>query len=450
MELIAALPLVGPLLATVLPFLLVLGVVVFVHEFGHYIVGRWCGIGAEVFSIGFGRELFGWTDRRGTRWRVAALPLGGYVKFTGDADASSSHADPATLARLSPEERGRSFHLASVERRALTVFAGPAANFLLSIVIFAMMALGQGRPADGPVIGEISADVNPEFAQALRPGDRVTSVNGREVADFAALQAALLETEGAEAQATVVRDGTAQTLTISFRPPARVDGLAPGGAAEAAGLQVGDVIVGVDGREIGGFSDLQRATQDSGGQPMTLTVLRDGATFETAITPQMGQATDPVTGATVPRPLLGVQKFSREIMPLVEPVGPASAVGFGVQRTWDVIALSLSGLADVISGREEAREVLGGPIRIAEVSGDAAASGVAVFIGLIAVLSTSIGLINLFPIPILDGGHLMFYAIEKLRGRPLRERWQEIGNGVGLALVLSLMIFATFNDLSRF
>ena len=445
MDLIAQLPLVGPLLTTVVPFIVVLSIVVFVHEYGHYIVGRWCGIGAEAFSIGFGREIVGWTDRRGTRWRIGALPLGGYVKFLGDSDASSSHVDPAALARLSAEERRHSFHTASVGRRALTVAAGPMANFLLSIVIFAGVALSQGAPVQGPVVGEIATDANPDFAAALSPGDRVLTLDGETLEDFAALQSALLASDGAEQVARVLRrDGREETVTVSFRPPARVDAVVPGGAAEEAGLQPGDVVVAIDGETIDGFGALQRVTAASGGKALLLTVQRGEQTFDVALTPRLENPDDPTS-----RPLLGIQKQGTELLPLIEPVGPIIAVGFGVSRTWDIIVVSLTGLAEVVTGAQKADEVLGGPIRIAEVSGEAASRGLGVFIGLIAVLSTSIGLINLFPIPILDGGHLMFYAIEKLRGAPLREKWMELGNRIGLALVLMLMLFATFNDIAR-
>jgi len=449
MDLLAQIPLIGPTLAVVAPFILVLAIVVFVHEFGHYIVGRWCGIGADVFSVGFGKELYGWTDRRGTRWRIAALPLGGYVKFSGDADASSASADPQALARMTDAERARSFHHAALGRRALTVLAGPVANFILSIVIFALMALGQGRPLDAPVIGAISDDANPEFAQALRPGDRISAVDGAPVADFAALQAALQASDGAPVAVTLAGESGARTVEVIFRAPARVDGVSAGGAAEAAGVKPGDVIVAIDGAPISGFAELQRRTAASAGAPMTLSIRRGDALLALSLTPQVTQTTDPATGAAMSRPMLGIQKQSSEILPVVEPVGPLSALGFGVERTWMVVALSLSGIAEVVTGAQDAKDVLGGPIRIAEISGEAAASGVATFVGLIAVLSASIGLINLFPVPVLDGGHLMFYAIEAVRGRPLRERWQEIGNGIGLALVLSLMIFATFNDLAR-
>ena len=439
------------LAATVIPFLLVLSIVVFVHEYGHYIVGRWCGIGAEAFSIGFGKELYGWTDRRGTRWKLSALPLGGYVKFLGDADAASTVKDPERWARLDAEQRAHSFHDASVGRRALTVLAGPGANFLLSVAVFASMALAAGAPADGPTIGALSDDLNSEFREAVAPGDRIVSVDGAPVSSFAEMTEALLDAKGAAIALDVEdgEDGARRTVTVRFLPPARVDGVTPDGPAAQAGLEQGDVVTAVDGAPIGGFPGLQAAVEAADGSTLTLEIRRDDETFEARLAPEISEIADRTTGETVSRPLIGIQKQFTELEPAREGVGLIGALGHGVARTWTVIAMSLTGIWDVISGAQEADEVLGGPVRIAELSGQAAAQGVATFVGLIAVLSTSIGLINLFPIPVLDGGHLMFYAIESVRGEPLRERWQALGNQIGLALVLALMAFATLNDLAR-
>ncbi len=441
MSLIAELPLIGPALAAAIPFILVLGIVVFVHEYSHYIVARWCGIGAEAFSVGFGREIYGWTDKRGTRWKISILPLGGYVKFLGDADASSSTRDEARLQALSPADRAHSFHTASVERRAATVAAGPVFNFLLSILIFAAMALAQGAVSQKPVIGGLADDANPDFADVIAPGDAFRSISGEPVETFTQLLETLRDAEGAPTTATILRDGVERQVEFTFRTAARIDGLSPGGPAAEAGLQVGDVITAVDDEPIDGFADLQTRIARSGDAPLTVEALRDGETVTTTLTPRLDEASG--------RALIGVTKSATEIEPLIEPVGPLSALTVGVERTWMIIDLSVKGLRDVVTGAQPADEVLGGPIRIAQISGDAAGQGIGVFIGLIAILSTSIGLINLFPIPILDGGHLMFYAYEKIVGRPLRERWQEIGNGIGLALVLSLMLFATFNDIAR-
>ena len=425
-------------------FLVVLSVVVFVHEYGHYIVGRWCGIGAEAFSLGFGKELYGWTDRRGTRWKVSALPLGGYVKFLGDADAASTVKDEEAWSHLSPDQKAHSFHDASVGRRALTVLAGPGANFILSIAVFAVMALAMGAPSEKPVIGALGEDVNDAFREAVSEGDRITAVDGRPVADFAAMTEALLDAEGRPVTLTVESaDGGTRTVETAFRPPARVDGTTPDGPADAAGLRAGDVIVAVDGEPVGGFPGLQRAVEAAGETPLELTVRRDGERFEATVTPELVEAEDGT------RPVIGIRKQFTELAPGQEGVGPISALSYGVERTWGVIALSLGGIWDVISGAQAADEVLGGPVRIAALSGQAAEAGGGTFVALIAVLSTSIGLINLFPIPVLDGGHLVFYAVEAAQGRPLRERWQELGNRIGFALVIALMLFATFNDIAN-
>ncbi len=431
------------------PFLVALAIIVFVHEYGHYIVGRWCGIGAEAFSIGFGKEIYGWTDRRGTRWKLSLLPLGGYVKFLGDANAASTVKDPEQWETLSADERAHSFHDASVGRRALTVLAGPVANFLLAIGVFGAMALVSGAPSDEPVIGTIAEDANPAFAEAVREGDRVLSIDGAPVPDFDTLARTLLDSRGEPLTMTLERDGAPVTVETTYEPPARVDGVSPGGAAEEAGLAPGDRIVAVDGAPISGFAELQRRVTAAEGGSLALTVARGDETFEATLSPRMTAASDPVTGEAITRPLIGIQKTSTELLPVVESVGPAAAIGVGAERTWRVIALSVAGIWDVIRGAQPAEDVLGGPIRIAELSGEAAAAGLGTFIGLVAVLSASIGLINLFPIPVLDGGHLVFYAIEAAQGRPLREKWQEIGNRIGLAVVLALMIFATVTDIGR-
>ena len=425
-------------------FLVVLSVVVFVHEYGHYIVGRWCGIGAEAFSLGFGKELYGWTDRRGTRWKISALPLGGYVKFLGDADAASTVKDREAWAHLSADQKAHSFHDASVGRRALTVLAGPGANFLLSIAVFAAMALAIGAPSDEPVIGRLGEDVNAAFREAVSEGDRIAAVNGRPVSDFAAMTEALLDAEGRPVTLTIEDpEGGSRTVETAFRPPARVDGTTPEGPAASAGLRPGDVIVAVDGEPVGGFPGLQRAVEASGDAPLVLTVRRGGERFEAAVAPEMVETQDGT------RPVIGIRKQLTELGPEQEGLGPIAALSYGVERTWGVVSLSLGGIWDVVSGAQAAEEVLGGPVRIAALSGQAAEAGGGTFIALIAVLSTSIGLINLFPIPVLDGGHLVFYAVEAAQGRPLRERWQELGNRIGFALVIALMLFATFNDIAN-
>ena len=443
MSYIAEIPYVG----WVPPFLVVLGVVVFIHEYGHYIVGRWCGIRAEIFSIGFGPELVHWHDKRGMRWRVGALPLGGYVKFAGDRDAASAGVDSEALRTMSAEERAGAFHLAPVWKRALTILAGPFANFLLSILIFAGIAMWQGRDVNEPVIGSIRADAGASIG--FEAGDKVVSVGGTYVESFSDLLATLADVEGEETTAIVNRGAGEVEIPIIYRNPARIDEVMPGGAAAWAGLKRGDLIVAVDGVETPRFTDLRDAVLASGGEPLVLTVIRDDETIETELTPVVIDGVN-AEGEAEKRPIIGVTNHSfGGIEPKVEAAGPYEALRYGVARTVGIITATLDFVGKLIQGEADARQ-LGGPIQIANVSDQAAEQGLESLFLMIALISTSIGLINLFPIPVLDGGHLVFYAFEAIRGKPLRERWQEIGNGLGLTLILLLMVFATYNDLLRF
>jgi regulator of sigma E protease len=430
----------------VIPFLIVLGIVVFVHEFGHYIIGRWCGIRAEVFSIGFGKTLWSRIDRRGTRWQVAALPLGGYVKFVGDMDpASAGRADDADL---SPGERREAFHNASLWRRTLTVAAGPVANFLLSVVIFAGLVLWGGQPVDEPVIGSVHNEVSERVG--FQAGDRVLSVAGEEVESFADVIDKLAEAEGQPTTATVERDGDVREVSVTFRRAPRIVEIVPGMPAARVGLMPGDVILEMDGKPIQTWRELAVAVAEKPtGVPIDMKVRRGGETLDMQIEPEVVEREHPVTGETEPIPTLGVRgDVLAGIQPQREPMPVHRALVRGVDETWRIISGTMIYIGDMIFQGADTSQ-LGGPIRIAEVSGDAAQQGFMSFVWLIAVLSTSIGLINLFPIPVLDGGHLMFYLVEFLRGRPVGESAMRIGTMVGLSLVILLMVFATYNDLLR-
>jgi regulator of sigma E protease len=364
----------GSFLVTMLAFLFVLAVVVFFHELGHFLAARWCGVTVQTFSIGFGREIWGFTDKHGTRWRVAWIPLGGYVKFMDDENAASVPSKDA-LDKMSPEEREGSFHAKPLWQRAFVVAAGPLANFILAIVIFASLFT---------IIGQ-----------------RITA--------------------------------------------AQVDVILPGSAAELAGIRIGDRIVEIDGTAIESFSDMQRIISKSADQRLDIVVLRDGRRVPLIATPQRKEITDRF-GNTVRMGMLGVQRSSTAQDTEVRRYGPLAAIWLATKETGYIITTTLGYLRDVIVGREKADQ-LSGPIRIAEVSGQMASVGASALLNLAAVLSVSIGLLNLFPIPMLDGGHLLFYGIEAVRQRPLSERVQELGFRVGLALVLMLMVFATWNDL---
>lgn len=362
------------LIGYVIPFLFVLTIVVFFHELGHFLVARWCGVKVLTFSLGFGPELFGFNDRHGTRWKVSAIPLGGYVKFFGDESEASTPSSDA-LNTMTEEERKVSFHHKKVGARAAIVAAGPIANFILAIVIFAALFAFLGKPS--------------------------------------------------------------QT--------ARVDIVQEKSAAAAAGFKSGDVVTAINGTAIDSFSDMQRIVSVNPGTSLAFTVKRDGAVLNLKGTPELREMKDAFGNAH----RIGVLGITRATGPgdtVTQPVNPATAVWLGVKETWFVVDRTVAYIGGVFTGRESADQV-GGPIRIAQISGQVATVGLSALIHLTAVLSVSIGLLNLFPVPLLDGGHLLFYAVEAIRGRPLSERSHELGFRVGLALVLMLMIFATYNDI---
>jgi regulator of sigma E protease len=364
----------GGLVGYLVPFLFVLSLVVFFHELGHFLIARWCGVRILAFSIGFGPELVGFNDRHGTRWKIAAIPLGGYVKFFGD-DSPASTPDSARIATMTTSERSESFVGQSVASRAAIVVAGPMANFLLAIVIFGGVFMFYGK----------------------------------------------------------------QTMS------ARVDSIQPDSAAAAAGFQPGDLVTAINGSPITDFSDMQRIVSESAGETLTIAVKRDGTDKVLTATPILSEEKD-IFGNVHRIGLLGIRRSTAPEDLKYQPVSPPEAVWMGAQETWFVIDRTLSYIGGVVVGREAANQ-LGGPIRIAEMSGQVATLGFGALLHLAAVLSVSIGLLNLFPIPLLDGGHLLFYSVEAVRGRPLSERAQEVGFRIGLAIVLMLMIFATFNDI---
>jgi regulator of sigma E protease len=444
MELIANIPFLGPFLATVLPFVIVLGIVVAVHEFGHYIVARWCGIHSEVFSIGFGPVLWSRTDRRGTVWQVAAIPLGGYVKFFGDSDGAS-RADPDALAGIDPRLRARSFHGAAVWRRMLTVLAGPAANFLLTIVVFACVVTWQGVPTERAEIGEIAA--LPGGAGALRPGDVVLEVNGAPVAEFADIYQAALDMDVAGPMAfRVERDGATLDAEAPFAFPPLVQGVEPLSPASDAGIKRGDVILSADGQPLAAFENLREVVLASEGRTIPLEVWRDGETLTVEIAPRERDADDG-DGGFERRVMIGVAGAPL-YLPATETPSPWEAVGFGATRMVEIIVQSLNGLKHIITGAIGA-DNLQGPLGIAQISGETAQQGFLSFIVLIGIISTAIGMLNLFPIPILDGGHFLAFLIEAVRGKPPNQIVMQVAMSIGLGLILLLMVFATYNDIMR-
>ncbi|MEL6977290.1 MAG: RIP metalloprotease RseP [Pseudomonadota bacterium] len=443
MESILSIPLIG----TLLPFLLVLGIVIFVHEYGHYIVGRWSGIHAEVFAIGFGPEIFGWTDRRGTRWKFCWIPLGGYVKFKGDANPASAPEEGA-LDGMAAEERRTTLQGAPLWAKAATVSAGPVANFILTIVVFALLLLAIGRNSEAPVIGEVDA-LGQAYAGGLRGGDEIISVDGAPIETYADFQETMLAEEGRIKDVAILRDGAALTLPMTFDRLTRIANVHPGSPAAFACIAPGDVIQKIDGAAVASFSELQAAVERSDGAEMAIVIERDGALIDLALTPEEMELPNPVTGEVTRRLIVGVSAdFNLGVQPSREAVGLGEAIVEGLYAPVRIAQTTFGYLGEIFAGRADGSS-LGGPIGIADASGRAAERGLTDFILLIATLSTAIGLINLFPIPILDGGHLVFYAIEAVRGKPLSDRYMEAAMTAGFVAILALLVFATSNDVPR-
>ncbi len=354
----------------ILGFPLLLGPLVTLHELGHYLVGRWFGVHAEAFSVGFGKELAGFTDKRGTRWKLSALPLGGYVQFKGDMNPASI-PDKAEIAAVPPEERAGNFHHAALGKRALIVAAGPAMNILIAVGIFAAFFMAFGRPVAPPVIG----------------------------------------------------------------------GFAERSVARAAGLEVDDRIVAIDGAPIDDFTQIRDRVALYPGKPMTVSVERDGNRQAFDLVTQDFTFTDE-HGNTGRIGLLGILGAA----PDFEPVGPLRAVGLAATENLRIVGMMIEGVRQVVVGDRSVQE-LGGPVKIAKFSGEKLSQGPLPFIEFVALISLNLAFINLLPIPALDGGHLAFYAAEAVRRKPLGARSTEIAYRAGVALVLALMVFVTINDL---
>jgi regulator of sigma E protease len=357
-------------------FLLVISLIVFIHEMGHYLVGRWSGIRILAFSFGFGPELWGYTDKHGTRWKVSAIPLGGYVRFYGDADAAST-PDFDAVNDLSPAERARTFTGAKLWKRALTVAAGPLANFLLAVVILTGIFSVYGRYVADPVVAQVTKD----------------------------------------------------------------------SAAERAGIIPGDLLLRIDGNVIETFDEIQRYVSIRPSVPMTLTVKRGGEEINVPLTPKLTEITDRF-GNKIELGIIGIATDRSAGNMRVVTFTPLAAVGEAVRETGHIVTGTFRYVGNIFAGRMKPDQ-LGGPIAVAQAAGQVATLGIIALLHLAAVLSVSIGLLNLMPVPVLDGGHLMFYAVEALRGKPVGEAAQGVAFRIGMFLVLSLMVFVTWNDITR-
>jgi regulator of sigma E protease len=353
----------------------VISLIVFVHEMGHYLVGRWSGIKILAFSFGFGPELVGFTDRHGTRWKISAIPLGGYVRFYGDADAAST-PDFEGVESLPESEKAKTFLGAKLWKRAATVAAGPIANFLLAIVILSAIFMTFGKYVADPVVSEVK----------------------------------------------------------------------PGSAAEMAGVKKGDLLLMLDGEKIETFDDVRRYVGVRPGITIHMALRRNGEIIDAPITPKLTTITD-TFGNKMELGVIGILTDKTDGNMRIVQLSPLGSVWEGVRETSNIVTGTFDYLGNLVTGRMSADQ-LGGPIRVAKASGQMATLGVVALLHLAAVLSVSIGLLNLMPVPVLDGGHLLFYAIEALRGRPLGEAAQGVAFRIGMALVLSLMVFATWNDIT--
>lgn len=361
------------LVGTLIPFVFVLSVVVFVHEMGHYLVGRWCGIGVQAFSIGFGPELIGYTAKSGTRWKLSAIPLGGYVKFAGDESVTSSPVG-VDHAQMSEEYRKTAFHTQPVWKRAATVFAGPAFNILLTIAILSVFFNMYGRTIADPLVAEVTI----------------------------------------------------------------------GSPAETAGFKAGDRFISVEGSKVTTFADVQRIVSGRTGDALKFVVERGGREVELEATPVASEQTDPL-GNQIKIGVIGVKTTNEVAQFRRIEYGPLESVGQAVKETGHIISRTGEFFSRFFAGREDKCQ-LGGPVKIANMAGQAASLGFEWLVQLTAMLSIGIGLLNLFPLPPLDGGHLVFYAAEAVLGKPVPEKVQELFYKAGFLLVMGFMAFVLFND----
>ena len=546
---------IGFLTNNVITFVFVLSLLVFVHEMGHYLVGRWSGIRIMAFSIGFGPEIAGFTDRHGTRWKLSLIPLGGYVRFFGDEDASSK-TDVDQLSAMTEEERAQSFAGAKLWKRAATVAAGPIANFILAIAIFAVLFGVYGRTVADPVVAMVTRDGAAAEA-GIEPGDRLVAIDGTKIATFDEVQRYVGMRPGRNIVLSVERDGQKRDFNIvpklaedtdqfgnkmemgrigialvdpqvtavePGRPAARagvqagdrlvaVDGnnvatyydivryigdrpgksvvltverngqtrdfsmvpetlaetdssgnkkdvgsigispvdplvatIAQDSPAAGAGITLGDRILSVDGRAVGSIGEVQRYVASRADKTVVLSVQHDGVTRDVKVTPKVAAEPD-AFGNETEIGSIGISDGQTPIKLRYQTYGPLQALSEGVKQTGSIISGTFEYLGNVIGGYMKADQ-LGGPIRVAQLSGQMATLGFSAVLQFAAILSVSIGLLNLMPVPVLDGGHLMFYAIEAVRGKPLGARAQDIAFRIGFAMVLSLMVFATWNDIS--
>jgi regulator of sigma E protease len=435
----------GGFLWTVVFFIVALSVIISIHEYGHYIVGKKSGIYPEVFSLGFGPVLYSRYDSDGTKWQIAAIPFGGYVKFRGDANPSGGVDDDA-VAGLSEAEMRSTMAGAPLWARMATVAAGPVFNFILALVLFVGLILYRGVATDPLTVGELRTL---PVEQGLRVGDQILEIEGRKLPSFddgAAYSQFMADVpHQAELTYTVQRDGLVEKVTGPYVYPAAAVGIVPLSAAHEAGLKTGDVVLRINDQPIFSFDQLKEHITAAQGEAVDMAVWRDGQELSLSL------AAKPVDE---PLPEGGFQTVYRIgvyggilFQPATETPGLWSAITGAASQVWGMMGTLLSALWHIVTG-EISRCNMNGAIGIAKVSGSVASTGVVNFIGLIASLSVGIGLLNLLPIPVLDGGHLMFYTYEAVFRRPPNEAVLRVLTSIGLFVVLGLMIFGLTNDLT--
>ena len=427
----------------VISFIVSLSIIVFVHEYGHYIVGKWTGIKADVFSVGMGPVVLSRVDKNGTTWQLAAIPFGGFVKFKGDANISSSHVDPKTSAYNKSDLRA-TLHGAPLWARSATVAAGPVFNFVFSIIIFFSLFVSVGQVREPLTISKI----NPlPFINQLKEGDEIISISGFQLSSASSIKNMLEYIENIDKKSIeyeVRRDGEIFNLSGPPVDLPRISGLVPLSAAVEASLNAGDVILEINGEPINKFNQLKEAVEKSAGSPINLTVWREEKIFQTTIVPKREDIPQP-EGGFITKWRIGIIGSIYPFELLTESIPVLQAIRLSFFQTYSIITSSINGLYHIIAGNISTCN-LSGPIEIAEISSHMAKEGLQSFIQTLALFSAAIGFMNLLPVPVLDGGHLVFFAYEAIFKKPPNQKAFSALMTVGFAFILFFMMFAIFND----
>jgi regulator of sigma E protease len=444
---------------TVVSFILVIGILILIHELGHFFVARWTGVGVERFSIGFGPVLLRWRGKD-TEYVLSAIPMGGYVKMMGEESPLEGGGAPAY-------DPAKAFALKPLWARFLIVFAGPGMNLVLAAVIFAVVLATLGRPVWPAVVGRVT-ESSPAAAAGLQTGDVVVAVDGRPIAYWEDLDRAVTSSGSRPLELRVRRDSAERTVTVKpqrhsvpdpiFREPRetwdigagpqlipQISSVNAGSPAEKAGLKSGDVVIAVAGQAVYTPEDLVEAIRTRPGQAFPMTIARDGQTLTLSVVPDAVKEKAPDgEEREVGRIQAGIATKAVSF----EPYNPAAALGHGVSKTWDMTILTVKGLWKLVSRQIDSSNI-GGPIQIATEAGRQARDGMASLALFTAIISVNLGVLNLLPVPMLDGGHLFFFIIEAVLGRPLSLRKREVAQQVGFVLLMLLMVYALYNDLVR-